>query len=92
MAVGLAPINFDNKSSESALSIYPIAIGNCKEKRLVALKLGTMINEPIRNLLSNSFHYSCPHIFFVCMCLLKTITHYCMNYLLFEFLFLIYHS
>ena len=35
VAVGLAPINFDNKSSESALSIYPIAIGNCKEKRLV---------------------------------------------------------
>lgn len=33
VAVGLAPINFDNKSSQSALSIYPIAIGNCKEKR-----------------------------------------------------------
>ena len=33
MAVGLAPIGFENKSSESALSIYPIAIGNCKEKR-----------------------------------------------------------
>jgi len=47
VAVGLAPINFDNKSSESALSIYPIAIGNCKEKRLVALKSGIMINETI---------------------------------------------
>lgn len=35
VAVGLAPIGFANKSSESALSIYPIAIGNCKEKRLV---------------------------------------------------------
>jgi len=32
VAVGLAPIGFANKSSESALSIYPIAIGNCKEK------------------------------------------------------------
>ena len=35
VAVGLAPIGFANKSSESALSIYPIAIGNCKEKRSV---------------------------------------------------------
>lgn len=33
VAVGLAPTGFANKSSESALSIYPIAIGNCKEKR-----------------------------------------------------------
>lgn len=33
VAVGLAPIDFKNKSSESALSIYPLAIGNCKEKR-----------------------------------------------------------
>jgi len=33
VAVGLAPIGFENKSSESALSIHPIAIGNCKEKR-----------------------------------------------------------
>ena len=33
VAVGLAPIGFLNKRSESALSIYPIAIGNCKEKR-----------------------------------------------------------
>jgi len=30
VAVGLAPIGFANKSSESALSIYPIAIGSCK--------------------------------------------------------------
>lgn len=35
VAVGLAPIGFANKSSESALSIYPIAIGNYKEKRSV---------------------------------------------------------
>ena len=35
MAVGLVPINFMNKSSESALSVYPLAIGNCKENRSV---------------------------------------------------------
>ena len=35
MAVGLALIDFANKSSESALSVYPIAIGNCKENRSV---------------------------------------------------------
>ena len=35
MAVGVAPIDFANKSSESALSIYPLAIANCKEKRSV---------------------------------------------------------
>ncbi|XP_020620057.1 uncharacterized protein LOC110057799 [Orbicella faveolata] len=33
VAVGVAPIGFANKSSESALSIYPLAIANCKEKR-----------------------------------------------------------
>ena len=33
MAVGLTPIGFENKSSENALSIYPINIGNYKEKR-----------------------------------------------------------
>lgn len=33
VAVGLVPINFANKSSESALSVYPVAIANCKEKR-----------------------------------------------------------
>ena len=32
MAVGLSPIDFENKSSESALSIYPIAIGTLKRK------------------------------------------------------------
>ena len=35
MAVGLVPIDFANKSSESALSVYPVAIANCKEIRLV---------------------------------------------------------
>lgn len=35
VAVGLVPIDFANKSSESALSVYPVAIANCKEKRLV---------------------------------------------------------
>lgn len=38
MAIGLAPINFPNKSSESALSVYPVAIGNCKEKRSGSVK------------------------------------------------------
>ncbi|KAK3710762.1 hypothetical protein QZH41_005391 [Actinostola sp. cb2023] len=33
VAVGIVPINFKGKSSESALSVYPVAIGNCKEKR-----------------------------------------------------------
>ncbi|KAK3754208.1 hypothetical protein QZH41_003310 [Actinostola sp. cb2023] len=33
VAVGIVPIIFFNKSSESALSVYPIAIANCKEKR-----------------------------------------------------------
>ena len=37
MAVGVAPIDFSNKSSESALSIYPLAIANCKEKRSVVI-------------------------------------------------------
>ena len=35
VAVGLAPIDFVNKSSESALSVYPVAIANCKERRFV---------------------------------------------------------
>ena len=35
MAVGLAPMDFSNKSSESALSSYPIAIGDCEENRSV---------------------------------------------------------
>ena len=33
MAVGLVPINFQHKSTESALSVYPLAIANCKENR-----------------------------------------------------------
>ena len=32
VAVGLVPIDFANKSSESALSVYPVAIVNCKEE------------------------------------------------------------
>ncbi len=35
MAVGIVPINFVNKSSQSALSVYPVAIANCSEERLV---------------------------------------------------------
>ena len=37
MAVGLVPINFATKSSESALSVYPVAIANCAEKKSVLL-------------------------------------------------------
>lgn len=44
MAVGLAPIDFANKSSESALSVYPIAIGNCKENRSVNTDCAIMNN------------------------------------------------
>ena len=39
VAVGLSPIDFENKSSESALSIYPVAIANCKEKGQVKLTI-----------------------------------------------------
>ena len=42
MAVGLAPIDFANKSSESALSIHPI--GNCKENRSVTTDCTIMSN------------------------------------------------
>ena len=46
VAVGLAPIDFKNKSSESTLSIYPLAIGNCKEKVSGDLsKSGKIISE-----------------------------------------------
>lgn len=44
MAVGLAPIDFANKSSESVLSVYPIAIGNCKENRSVTTDCAIMNN------------------------------------------------
>lgn len=33
VVVGVAPIDLANKSSESALSIFPLAIANCKEDR-----------------------------------------------------------
>ncbi|KAK3741750.1 hypothetical protein QZH41_000567 [Actinostola sp. cb2023] len=41
VAVGVVPIGFKDKSSESALSVYPIAIGNCKEKRFVQIMVQT---------------------------------------------------
>ena len=44
VAIGLVPINFANKSSESALSVYPMAIANGKEKRLVLRNYHTIIN------------------------------------------------
>ena len=33
VSVGIVPIGFKGKSSESALSVFPIAIANCKEQR-----------------------------------------------------------
>lgn len=48
VAVGVAPIDFSNKSSESALSIYPLAIANCKEKRLV---VNLCLTDIVRHLL-----------------------------------------
>ena len=33
VAVGIVPIGFKGKSSESALSVFPIAIANSKEQR-----------------------------------------------------------
>ncbi|KAK3718102.1 hypothetical protein QZH41_017200, partial [Actinostola sp. cb2023] len=33
VAIGIAPINCENRSSESATAIYPICIANCKENR-----------------------------------------------------------
>ena len=35
MAIGLVPIDFENKGSESALSVYHVAFANCKEDRYV---------------------------------------------------------
>lgn len=35
-AIGITPINFDSKSTQSSLSVYPIAIGNCKDERYVS--------------------------------------------------------
>lgn len=40
VAVGIVSINFVNKSSESALSVYPVAIANCKEERCVLRIIG----------------------------------------------------
>ena len=34
VAAGLMPIDFENKSSQSTLSVYPLAIANCQETRL----------------------------------------------------------
>ncbi|KAK3729256.1 hypothetical protein QZH41_008435 [Actinostola sp. cb2023] len=44
VAIGLVPINFHHKSSESALSVYPIAIGNCKESRENLVQLIQTLN------------------------------------------------
>ena len=44
MAVVLTAIDFPNNSPESALSIYPTAIGNCKENRSVTTDCVIMNN------------------------------------------------
>ena len=46
VAVGIVPINFVNKSSESALSVYPVAIANCKEERCVLGIIGWLQKSP----------------------------------------------
>lgn len=53
VAVGLSPIDFENKSSESALSIYPVAIANCKEKRDQLIQLISNLNEQKRKIKKN---------------------------------------
>ena len=35
VSVGVVAVNFSHSSSESSGSVYPLAIGNCKENRLV---------------------------------------------------------
>lgn len=35
VAVGVVPIDFSQKSPESALSVYPVVIANCNENRSV---------------------------------------------------------
>ena len=46
VAVGIVPINFVNKSSESALSVYPVAIAKCKEERCVLRIIGWLQKSP----------------------------------------------
>jgi len=53
VAVGLVPINFACKSSESALSVYPVAIANCKEKREQLVQLIKNLNEQKRQIKRN---------------------------------------
>ena len=43
VAVGLVTISFENKSSESALSVYSVAIANCKENRLEDILNGSQV-------------------------------------------------
>ena len=33
VSVGVVAVNFEHASSESSSSVYPLAIGNCKENR-----------------------------------------------------------
>ncbi|XP_031563017.1 uncharacterized protein LOC116298634, partial [Actinia tenebrosa] len=45
IAVGIVPIDFAKKSPESALSVYPVAIANCKEERSNMKQLIGMLNK-----------------------------------------------
>ena len=38
LSVGIVSINISGKSSQSSLSVYPLAISNCNEKRQVQSK------------------------------------------------------
>lgn len=55
VAVGIVPINFVNKSSESALSVYPVAIANCKEERCVLRIIGWLQKKPITKMIKDKF-------------------------------------
>jgi hypothetical protein len=68
VAIGVVPINFEGKSSESSLSVYPIAIGNCKEKRLVQpLCISELFC--VQALTDNNRHYT--HLFTFVLTLYK---------------------
>ncbi|KAL9970998.1 hypothetical protein ACROYT_G023472 [Oculina patagonica] len=44
VAIGIVPMNFGNKSPESALSVYPVAIANCAEEREQITQLISNLN------------------------------------------------
>ncbi|KAK3736982.1 hypothetical protein QZH41_015632, partial [Actinostola sp. cb2023] len=44
ISIGVVPIDFAKKSPESALSVYPVAIANCKEERKNVKQLIKLLN------------------------------------------------